>query len=47
MNGIGSNNNGSDFSLTNGYMQSGSLTVGETNANYGTGGSGWTGNIAG
>ena len=46
VNGIGSINNGSDHSITNGRMQSGSLTIGGTNADYGTE-INWSGNTAG
>ena len=46
VNGIGNINNGSLSVVSSGYMQSGSLTIGGTNANYG-GGNLWNGNTAG
>jgi hypothetical protein len=46
VNGIGNINKGSPVAVPYGYMQSGSLTIGGTNANYG-GGNNWTGNTAG
>ncbi len=46
VNGIGNINNGSPFATVKNYMQSGSLTKGGINANYG-GGNNWTGNAAG
>jgi len=46
VNGIGNINNGSPYAVANNFMQSGSLTIGGTNANYG-GGNNWTTNTAG
>jgi hypothetical protein len=45
-NAIGNINNGSPSAVPYGYMQSGSLTIGGSNANYG-GGNLWNGNTAG
>jgi hypothetical protein len=47
VNGSANIHNGSPFSVPNNYMQSGSLTIGGTNANYGTGGNQWSSNTAG
>ena len=44
--GIANINNGSPYATVNNYMQSGSLTIGGTNANYG-GGTNWNSNTAG
>jgi hypothetical protein len=44
--GIENINNGSPYASANNFMQSGSLTIGGANANYG-GGNKWTGNTAG
>jgi len=44
--GIANIHNGSPYSTLNNYMQSGSLTIGGINANYG-GGNNWNGNTAG
>jgi hypothetical protein len=46
VNGIGNINNGSPYATANNNMQSGSLTRGGMNANYG-GGNLWNGNMAG
>jgi hypothetical protein len=46
VNGIGNINNGSPYATANNFMQSGSLTIGGINANYG-GGNNWTANTAG
>jgi hypothetical protein len=46
VNGIAGINNGSEYAITAGFMQSGSLTIGGQNANYGCGYN-WTGNTAG
>jgi hypothetical protein len=46
VNGLGSINNGSDYAVTNNTMQSGSLTIGGINANYGCGYN-WSTNTAG
>ncbi len=45
--GIACIHNGSPYAVTNNFMQSGSLTIGGTTANYGTGGNQWSGNTAG
>lgn len=45
--GVANIHNGSPYAITNGFMQSGSLTIGGTNADYGCqiyGGGGWSGN---
>ncbi len=39
--------NASSYAVVYNTMQSGSLTIGRTNANYGTGRPGWTDNTAG
>ena len=46
INGIGNIHNGSPYAITAGYMASGSLTIGGTNANYGTA-TGWSSSTAG
>jgi hypothetical protein len=45
VNGIGNINNGSPYATANNNMQSGSVTIGGMNANYG-GGNLWNGNMA-
>ncbi len=47
INGICKINHGSPFSVPSNCMASGSLTIGGTNADYGTGGSQWTANTTG
>ncbi len=44
--GMANINNGSPYATNKNFMQSGSLTIGGINANYG-GGTSWTGNTAG
>jgi hypothetical protein len=46
VNSIANINNGSPYATENNFMQSGSLTIGGINANYG-GGTSWTDNTAG
>ena len=49
VNGLACINNGSPWAVVNSKMQSGSLTIGGTNADYGWGTNGWTnnGNVSG
>jgi len=44
--GLANIHNGSPYAVSNNFMQSGSLTIGGTNANYGNGNN-WSGNTAG
>lgn len=45
--GTGAISGGTNYANTQGYMASGSLTIGATNKNYGAGGAGWNSNTAG
>jgi hypothetical protein len=45
--GVGNINGGSGFAPQQGYMQTGSLTIGDITKNYGGGGSNWNSNTAG
>jgi hypothetical protein len=45
--GVGCINGGDNYAVKNGYMQTGSLTIGDPRRNYGGSGSYWTSNTAG